>query len=55
METCKHGKEKQRIWYKLYLSVDVSTHEAIAADINLVLVGDNELLPTLLNPLRRKI
>ncbi|PCS22376.1 hypothetical protein BTN49_2105 [Candidatus Enterovibrio escicola] len=31
----------------------MSTHEVIAAEVNLVLVGDNEVLPILLNTLRR--
>ncbi|PCS24214.1 transposase [Candidatus Enterovibrio escicola] len=25
-KTCKHGKAKRRIWRKLHLTVDVSTH-----------------------------
>ncbi|PCS23468.1 Mobile element protein [Candidatus Enterovibrio escicola] len=33
----------------------MSTHEVIAAEVSIVSVGDNEVLPTLLNPLRRKI
>ena len=36
-------------------AVDVDTHEAISAEVSLVNVGDSEVLPTLLNPLRRKI
>ncbi|PCS23383.1 transposase [Candidatus Enterovibrio escicola] len=40
---------------KLHLAVDVFTQEVIAAEVNLVFVGDNEVLPILLNPLRRKI
>ncbi len=51
----KHGAEKRRTWRKLHLAVDVETHEAISAEVSLVSVGDNEVLPTLLNPLRRKI
>ena len=51
----KHGKEKRRIWRKLHLAVDASTHEVIAAGVSVESVGDNEVLPTLLNPLRRKI
>ncbi|PCS22989.1 Mobile element protein [Candidatus Enterovibrio escicola] len=31
------------------------THEIIVAEVSLVSVGDNEVLPLLLNPLRRKI
>ncbi|SFO78686.1 IS5 family transposase [Enterovibrio norvegicus] len=51
----KHGKEKRRIWRKLHLAIDTSSHEVISAVISLESVGDNEALPTLLNPLRRKI
>ncbi|WP_042483451.1 IS5 family transposase [Vibrio diazotrophicus] len=51
----KHGKEKRRSWRKLHLAIDASTHEAISAVVSLDSVGDNEALPTLLNPLRRKI
>ena len=51
----KHGAEKRRTWRKLHLAVDVDTHEAISAEVSLVNVGDCEVLPTLLNPLRRKV
>lgn len=51
----KHGVEKRRTWRKLHLAVDVDTHEAISAEVSLVNVGDSEVLPTLLNPLRRKV
>ena len=51
----KHGAEKRRTWRKLHLAVDVDTHEAISAEVSLVNVGDGEVLPTLLNPLRRKV
>ncbi|MEZ9128122.1 IS5 family transposase [Vibrio splendidus] len=51
----KHGAEKRRTWRKLHLAVDVETHEAISAEISLVSVGDSEVMPTLLNPLRRKV
>ncbi|MEZ8013846.1 MULTISPECIES: IS5 family transposase [Vibrio] len=51
----KHGAEKRRTWRKLHLAVDVETHEAISAEVSLVSVGDSEVLPTLLNPLRRKV
>ncbi|PCS21931.1 transposase [Candidatus Enterovibrio escicola] len=54
-KTRKYGKEKRRIWRKLHLSVDVFTHEIIAAEVSLVSVGDNEILPILFNQLRRKI
>ena len=51
----KHGAEKRRTWRKLHLAVDTSTHEIVRAVVSTVSVGDNEVLPTLLNPLRRKI
>lgn len=53
----KHGNEKRRsrTWCKLHLAVDIDTHEVISAEVSLVNVGDSEELPTLLNPLRRKI
>ncbi|WP_339014528.1 IS5 family transposase [Aeromonas popoffii] len=51
----KHGKEKRRVWRKLHLTVDAQTHAIVAAEVSLETVGDNEVLPTLLNRLRRKI
>lgn len=51
----KHGNEKRRTWRKLHLAVDVDTHEVISAEVSLVNVRDSKVLPTLLNPLRRKI
>ena len=51
----QHGKEKRRRWRKLHLAIDAATHEVIAAEVSLDCVGNNEVLPTLLNPLRRKI
>ncbi|PCS23885.1 Mobile element protein [Candidatus Enterovibrio escicola] len=47
----KQGKEKKCICRKLHLAVDMSTYEIIAAETSLISVGDNEVLPTLLNPL----
>lgn len=49
----KRRKEKRRIWLKL--AIDASTHELISAVVSLDDVGDNEVLPRLLNPLRWKI
>ncbi|KHA55302.1 hypothetical protein NM74_17585 [Aeromonas hydrophila] len=43
------------MWCKLHLAMDAETHTIVAAEINLETVADNEVLPTLLNPLRRKI
>ena len=51
----KHGKEKRRRWRKMHLAVDSETHEVIAAQVSVDSVGDNQVLPELLNPLRRKI
>ncbi|EOX1519366.1 IS5 family transposase [Vibrio cholerae] len=51
----KHGKEKRRVWRKLHLAVDADTHAIVAAEVTFETVGDNEVLPTLLNRLRRKI
>lgn len=54
-KTRKHGNEKRRTWRKLHLAVDSNTHEIVSAEVSLVNVADNEVLPTLLNPLRRAI
>jgi hypothetical protein len=56
----KHGKEKRRTWRKLHLAIDAQTHEVIAAEVSMVNVVTllwikSEVLPTLLNPIRRKI
>ena len=51
----KHGKSQRRIWRKLHLVVDARTHEVIAAEVSLESVANNEVLPTLLNPLRRRL
>ena len=51
----KHGAEKRRVWRKLHLAVDSVTHDIVAAEVSLENVHDAEVLPTLLNPLRRKL
>ncbi|WP_405055159.1 transposase [Aeromonas veronii] len=51
----KHGSEKRRVWRKLHLVVDPATHNIVAAEVSLENVHDAEELPTLLNPLRRKL
>lgn len=51
----KHGAEKRRVWRKLHLAVDPVTHYIVAAEVSLENVHDAEMLPTLLNPLRRKL
>ncbi|CAM3276234.1 Transposase IS4-like domain-containing protein [Shewanella violacea] len=53
-KTRKHGKEKRRTWRKLHLAVDSNTHEVVAAEVSLINVADNEVLPALLSPLRRE-
>ena len=51
----KHGAEKRRVWRKLHLAVDSVSHDIVAAEVSLENVHDAEVLPTLLNPLRRKL
>ncbi len=51
----KHGAEKLRVWRKLHLAVDPATNDIVAAEVLLGNVHDTEVLPTLLNPLRRKL
>jgi len=46
---------KRRVWKKLHIAVDTSTHEIIAAELSLSNVGDAEALPNLLKQTRRKI
>jgi hypothetical protein len=42
----KHGKGKRRTWRKLHLAIDTRTHEVIAAEVSMVNVADNKVLPT---------
>ncbi len=52
----KHGTdEKRRVWRKLHLAVDTSTHEIVAAELSLCNVTDAEVLPNLLKQTRRRI
>ncbi len=51
----QHGAEKRRVWRKLHLAVDPVTHDIVAAEVSLENIHDAEVLPTLLNPLRRKL
>ena len=51
----KHGSEKRRVWRKLHPAVDHVTHDIVAAEVSLENIHDAEVLPTLLNPLRRKL
>ncbi len=51
----KHGNDgKRRVWRKLNIAVDTSTHEIVAAELSLSNVTDAEELPNLLNQIRRK-
>ncbi|EAP94537.1 transposase [Vibrio splendidus 12B01] len=52
----KHGTDgKRRVWRKLHIAVDTSTHEIIAAELSLSTVTDGEVLPNLLKQTRRSI
>ena len=51
----KHGPEKRRVWVKLHLGVDAHTGQIPAAKATTASVGDSEVLPTMLRPLRRQI
>ncbi|HFG1852448.1 TPA: IS5 family transposase [Vibrio cholerae] len=52
----KHGTDgKRRVWRKLHLAVDISTHEIVAAELSLSTVTDAEVLPNLLKQTRRRI
>jgi hypothetical protein len=52
----KYGTDgKRRVWRKLHLAVDTSTHEILAAEFSLITVTDAEVLPNLLKQTRRKI
>lgn len=49
----KHGTDgKRRVWRKLHLAVDTSTHEIVAAELSLSNVTDAEVLPNLLKQTR---
>lgn len=51
----KLGKEKRRVWRKLHLAMDATTHAIVAAESSLETIADNEVLPTRLKPLRYTI
>tara|TARA_R110001583_G_C5651215_1_gene408770 strand:+ start:979 stop:1134 length:156 start_codon:yes stop_codon:yes gene_type:complete len=51
MENAKKREGKRRVWRKLYLAVDSNTHEIVAVALSFLSLADNDLLPTLLNPL----
>ena len=44
-----------RTGHKRCLAVDATTNEIMADDITLINVAENEVLPTLLKPLRKRI
>jgi hypothetical protein len=48
-------KARRRVWRKRHLAVDPATHDRVAAEVSLENVHDAEALPTLLNPLWRKL
>ena len=52
----KHGTDgKYRVWRKLHIAVDTSTHEIVAAELSLSNVTDAEVILNLLKQTRRKI
>ncbi|WP_421264059.1 IS5 family transposase [Aeromonas veronii] len=51
----KHGAKKPRVWRKLHLAVEPATDDIVAAEVSLENVHDAEVMPTLLNPRRRKL
>ncbi|MDF4876476.1 IS5 family transposase, partial [Vibrio parahaemolyticus] len=52
----KHGTDgKRRVWRKLHLAVDTSTHEVVAAELSLSNVTDVEVFSNLLKQTRRRI
>ncbi|GHY76109.1 transposase [Vibrio cholerae] len=56
MAKVKHGTDgKRRVWRKLHLAVDTSTHEIVSAELSLSNVTDAEVLPNLLKQTRRRI
>lgn len=52
----KHDTDgKRRVWRKLHITVDTSTHEITAVKLSLSTVTDAEVLPNLLKQTRQKI
>ena len=51
----KHGKGKRRIWRKIHLAIDASTHEIVSGEMSMDWVHDSKVFPQLVNPLRRQI
>ncbi len=46
---------KRRVWRKLHIALDTSTHEIVAAELSASNVTDAEVLPNLLKQARRRI
>lgn len=55
MESQKARQKRCRIWRKLHLAVDASTHKVICADLSLNNVTDAEAFPGLIRQTHRKI
>lgn len=51
----QHGANKRRVWRKLHLAADSTTHEIICADLSLSSTTDAQALPGLINQTHRKI
>lgn len=51
----QHGADKRRVWRKLHLAVDSTTHEIICADLSLSGTTDAQALPGLIDQTHRKI
>ncbi|KIV37252.1 IS5 family transposase, partial [Vibrio parahaemolyticus] len=52
----KHGTDgNHRVWRKLHLAVDTSTHEIVAAELSLSNITDAEVLLNLLKQTRRRV
>lgn len=49
----KHGAERRRVWRKLHLPVDSTTHEVICADLSLSSTTDAHALPGLISQTHR--
>ncbi|CAH6882625.1 hypothetical protein VCHA28FP16_270014 [Vibrio chagasii] len=47
--------DKRRIWRKLYVAVETSTHEIIVVELSLSTLTDGVVFPNLLKQIRRSI
>lgn len=50
-----YSLEKRRVWRKLHIAVDSSTHAIVSAEVSLATVSDNEVFLMLVNPLWRRV